>query len=202
MIQMENQFHKRPRLSESLPNRRTQNKNDLCLNFQRGSCDYGDRCCFAHCNEELRGFENPRSSEKAKLCWRFMYGAKCEFGDKCHFLHVKPGRTNAAVSFLNVDENGDMLQQKQYPWKTKLCNRWMWTGSCKYGLSCCFAHGELELQNQGPNDSQDYAEGGPCKLIDKRVEGKQLKVKWKNNEMISRVYADWINDMPLVFHTI
>ncbi|KAK9054674.1 hypothetical protein SSX86_025753 [Deinandra increscens subsp. villosa] len=211
---MENQFPKRPRLSEPKPNRRTQNTNELCLNFHRGSCDYGDRCCFVHYNEEIRGFQkrpepiaveeskNPRCSQKTKLCWRFVNGEKCQFGDKCHFIHAKSVRTSAAISILNVDENGEMQQRKQLPWRTKLCNMWMSTGSCRYGLSCCFAHGESELQNQGFIDAQDYAESGLCKSADRKVEGKRLKVKWENNEKISRVYADWINDMPLVFHTV
>ncbi|KAI3671537.1 hypothetical protein L1987_87275 [Smallanthus sonchifolius] len=210
---MENQFPKRPKLSETLPNRKPQHKNELCLNFQRGSCDYGDRCCFAHGKEELRGFEIrpaliavdeikiPRCSEKTKFCWRFMNGEICPFGDKCHFIHMKTERTIAAMSILNVDESCEMQQRKQLPWRTKLCNRWMATGSCKYGLTCCFAHGESELQNQGLNDAQDYAEGELHKLVDEK-EVKQLKVKWKNYEKISRVYADWINDMPLVSHTI
>lgn len=58
-----------------------------------------------------------------------------------------------------------------------------------------------ELQNQGLDDVHNYAEGGPCRLVDDKG-GKQLKVKWKNYEKISRAYADWINDLPLVSHTI
>ncbi|KAF5758164.1 putative transcription factor C3H family [Helianthus annuus] len=184
-------FPKRPRFSQPSPNHKT----ELCSQFQRGSCGYGDRCCFAHDIQELKGFQKPQqviavdedkkvvSNSNPRLCWRFMNGEKCQYGDKCHFIHVRDEGTNVLL------------------WRTKLCKRWMENGRCKYGRNCCFAHGESELQNQGLND---YVEAGLFKMADKNMEGngKRLKVKWKSNEKISRVYADWINDMPLVSHTI
>ncbi|XP_076908875.1 uncharacterized protein LOC143565927 [Bidens hawaiensis] len=161
---MENHFPKRLRLSQPLPNRRTQQRNEPCLKFQRGSCSYGDRCCFLH-----SGVDKRLQDLKTRFCWRYMNGEECQYGDKCHFIHV------------NVNEVGDH-QRKHLPWRKKLCIRWMTT----------------ELQNQGLN----YAGGGLCKLVDKKVEGKLLKVKWQNHEKISGVYADWIDDMPIVFHTV
>lgn len=214
MFQMENQLQKRPRLSEPLPYRRTQHKNQLCMRFQRGACDYGDRCCFAHGNEDLKGFDkrqeliavdenqNPRCNDKSKSCRRFMNAEKCQFGDRYSFNHIKTERTSVAISILNVDGNGEMQQRKQIPWRTRLCYRWMSTGSCRYGPKCCFAHGKSELQKQGSDDAQDYAEDAPCELVDKtrkeKADGKLWEFKWKDVEKISRVYADWINDSILV----
>ncbi|KAI3766725.1 hypothetical protein L2E82_16795 [Cichorium intybus] len=78
----------------------------------------------------------------------------------------------------------------------------MSTGSCAYGLNCCFAHGESELQKQGSKYAQGYTENAPCEWInntfEKNIDGKQWEFKWKNVEKIGRVYADWINDTPLV----
>lgn len=223
MFQTENQFPKRPRLSEPLPNRRTQYKTEPCLRFQRGTYDYGHRCCFVHGNADLRGVDgrheligvdegsrvkywdedqNPRCSEKTKLCWKFMNGEKCQFGDRCQFNHIRTERKSVSISVVNVAGNGQMQQHKPTPWKTRLCNRWMSTGSCAFGLKCCFAHGESELQKRGSKETQDYVEDEPCKWVDttceKKVDGKQWEFKWKNVEKIGRVYADWIYDMPLV----
>lgn len=163
MFQNENQFPKRLRTSEPMPNRRTQYKTELCLRFQRGTCDYADRCCFAHGYGHLSGFDkwqeltaldgasrikyldenqNPKCSDRSRLCWRVMNGDKCQFGDKCHFNHIKTERESAVISVLNVAGRSEMQQQKKTPWRTKLCNRWMSTGSCPYGFKCCFAHGE------------------------------------------------------------
>lgn len=123
MFPTQNQIPKRPRLSVHLPNRNPQHKNEICLNFQRGNCYYADRCRFIHNNADLNRLvdenQNPRFM---KPCWKFMNGEKCEFGDKCRFNHFKSQR-----------------------WKTRLCNRWMLTGSCNYGFKCCFAHGESGL---------------------------------------------------------
>ncbi|XP_023760445.1 zinc finger CCCH domain-containing protein 39 [Lactuca sativa] len=216
MFQNENQFPKRLRTSEPMPNRRTQYKTELCLRFQRGTCDYADRCCFAHGYGHLSGFDkwqeltaldgasrikyldenqNPKCSDRSRLCWRVMNGDKCQFGDKCHFNHIKTERESAVISVLNVAGRSEMQQQKKTPWRTKLCNRWMSTGSCPYGFKCCFAHGESELRKQRSNDVQAYAENAPC---DKKIDGKQREFKWKNVEKIGRVYADWITDTPLV----
>ncbi|KAJ0436547.1 putative transcription factor C3H family [Helianthus annuus] len=116
-------FPKRPRFSEPSPNHKT----ELCSQFQRGSCGYGDRCCFAHDIQELKGFQKPRqvivvdenkkvlSNSNPRLCWRFMNGEKCQYGDKCHFIHVRDEGTNVLL------------------WRTKLCKRWMENGRCKYG---------------------------------------------------------------------
>ncbi|KAL4583971.1 hypothetical protein LXL04_008559 [Taraxacum kok-saghyz] len=202
MFQNENQFPKRPRISEQMANRRTQYKSDLCLRFQRGTCDYGDRCCFAHGYGDLRGQialdeasrvkymdenQNPRCSDKSRLCWRFMNGEKCQFGDKCHFYHIKTERKSDVISVLDVAGSGGMQQHKQTPWRTKLCNRWMSTGSCPYGLKCCFAHGESELLNQRSNGDGTF---------EKKIDGNRWEFKWKNVEKIGRVYADWINVTP------
>ena len=35
---------------------------------------------------------------------------------------------------------------KKLPYKTELCNKWIETGSCRYGNKCRFAHGGLELK--------------------------------------------------------
>lgn len=145
MFQIEPQSSKRPKFSEPLPNRKTHHKTEPCLKFQRGSCNYGDRCCFAHCIKQNEVIHipiqnvpiavdektNPRCNERTRFCWRYMSGERCQYGEKCHFIHVK-----------SDGENDEMVNRKVLRWRTKICFRWMMTGSCRYGSSCCYAHGE------------------------------------------------------------
>ncbi|PWA94783.1 zinc finger, CCCH-type [Artemisia annua] len=151
-------------------------KTEVCKRFQRGMCAYGDKCCFIH-------------TTSTKPCWRFMNGETCQYGDTCHFTHgFKSSSSRANV--MNGDELRD-YRKMHMTWKTRLCHKWMASGTCRYGTNCSYAHGVSELQNQG---SSEWL----VKTCEENMDGKGWAFKWKNGGKISRVYADWIDDDTLL----
>lgn len=141
-------------------------RTQICTRWMEGSCQYGDRCNFAHGEEQLRQFGGTgsgvarfttvdvksRSNDPAfrtKLCTRWAQGS-CQYGDRCMFAHgeeqlrafggidsTQPPRRTATSA-----ENSDPA------FRTKLCTRWL-QGSCQYGDRCNFAHGEEQLRPYG-----------------------------------------------------
>jgi len=56
----------------------------------KGTCRYGDKCSFAHGNEELKGKPNLPAQWKTKPCKMFHATGRCDYGIRCHFVHVLP----------------------------------------------------------------------------------------------------------------
>ncbi|KAI6230091.1 C3H1-type domain-containing protein [Aphelenchoides fujianensis] len=62
-------------------------KTSLCNQFSRtGTCEYGDRCRFAHGVGELRLMPEPKNY-KTKLCRNFERDQFCAYGERCQFIH-------------------------------------------------------------------------------------------------------------------
>ena len=62
-------------------------KTELCKNYELyHDCYYGDNCCFAHGEDELR--DNILiPCYKTKLCKSFIENKVCNFGIRCSYLH-------------------------------------------------------------------------------------------------------------------
>lgn len=62
-------------------------KTELCRPFQEnGFCKYGDKCQFAHGEQDLRCL--PRHPKyKTELCRTFHTRGFCPYGLRCHFIH-------------------------------------------------------------------------------------------------------------------
>jgi len=62
-------------------------KTEFCDQIkQRGFCQYGDKCQFAHSKQELR--EKPRHPKyKTKVCNTFRDTGYCKYGKRCTFIH-------------------------------------------------------------------------------------------------------------------
>ena len=62
-------------------------KTELCKNYELyHDCYYGDNCCFAHGEDELR--DNILiPCYKTKLCKSFIDNKVCNFGTRCSYLH-------------------------------------------------------------------------------------------------------------------
>lgn len=64
-------------------------KTELCKNFQAGEvCAFGDKCCFAHGEEELRAAPEYFENEDLKFCPDFEDGF-CREGMDCPLSHRK-----------------------------------------------------------------------------------------------------------------
>lgn len=62
-------------------------KTELCRSFAEvGSCKYGDKCQFAHGEEELRTV-NRHPKFKTENCKSFHSTGFCPYGPRCHFIH-------------------------------------------------------------------------------------------------------------------
>lgn len=156
-------------------------RTQICTRWAEGSCQYGDRCNFAHGEEDLRPFGgsdrfDAEASTKGdpafrtKLCTRWAQGS-CQYGDRCMFAHgddqLRPfggtgpntGARHAAADTSVRSEHGDPA------FRTKLCTRWM-QGSCQYGDRCNFAHGDEELRAYGSHSGNDHGGGGEQRASD------------------------------------
>ncbi|XP_057505033.1 zinc finger CCCH domain-containing protein 39-like [Actinidia eriantha] len=163
----------------------------LCRRFCNGEvCPYGQRCHFLH--------EGPA---------RFRESCAISIGTTGSGIESKP----LVHSSLNAKQNS---QKPVFP-KTRLCYKWEATGNCPFGTNCYFAHGHAELQ-KFRSQTTEYGNVSTSKMIptaathaspsrtgngtacEKQIQGKKCLFKWKGFEKISRIYADWIDDVPLV----
>jgi|EP01046_Picozoa_sp_COSAG06_P000864 hypothetical protein len=143
-------------------------RTQICTRWMEGSCQYGDRCNFAHGEEQLRQFGGTptgvarggfaaidvksRSNDPAyrtKLCTRWAQGA-CQYGDRCMFAHGEEQlRAFGGVDATQAPRRAPTAAENSDPaFRTKLCTRWL-QGSCQYGDRCNFAHGEEQLRTYG-----------------------------------------------------
>jgi hypothetical protein len=103
-------------------------KTQLCRHFeQKGFCNLGEKCNFAHGKEELR--EAPPGTEPTPVASSYNYGG----GFQQKTYQQQP-------SFTQVDHSSS----KYY--KTVLCRNFQQTGQCSFGPNCKFAHGDDELR--------------------------------------------------------
>lgn len=101
-------------------------KTQLCRHYeQKGFCNLGEKCNFAHGKEELR--ESAGGSAPAPVASSYNYG-----------YQQKPYQP---PSFSQVDPS----TSKYY--KTVLCRNFQQTGQCSFGPNCKFAHGDDELRS-------------------------------------------------------
>lgn len=63
-------------------------KTELCRSFEEtGSCKYGQKCQFAHGQDELRPiFRHPKY--KTEECKTFASTGSCPYGKRCRFIHT------------------------------------------------------------------------------------------------------------------
>ena len=63
-------------------------KTEICKNFEfKGFCHFGDTCCFAHGENELREKNNFNCFYKTKFCKQFFEHDFCPYGYRCQYLH-------------------------------------------------------------------------------------------------------------------
>eukprot|EP01066_Platyproteum_vivax_P008211 Platyproteum_vivax@DN3395_c0_g1_i2.p1 len=97
-------------------------KTKLCRAYRKGKCKLGDRCVWAHSEDELRPVVDLR---KTSLCKAHVEGV-CK-DRNCKYAH-----------------GAQELRSTQDYWKTSLCIFWI-EGTCRLGSKCRHAHGLDEL---------------------------------------------------------
>lgn len=132
-------------------------KTQLCAKFRLGYCSYGYKCSFAHGIGELRkrlvNVQGPVVNQ-SNICRMFYSRNECTYGDRCRFLHVSPDNIKRDMGYcresssLRIGTTGFSGGQRsgfassKLAMKKRICNKWERTGSCPYGKTCCFSHGQ------------------------------------------------------------
>jgi hypothetical protein len=63
-------------------------KTEMCKNWElRGTCKFGDKCCFAHGRHELKGKALTHVKYKTKPCKQYHQSGYCPYGQRCQYLH-------------------------------------------------------------------------------------------------------------------
>lgn len=85
-------------------------KTELCRPFEEnGHCKYGDKCQFAHGDNELRSLSR-HPKYKTELCRTFHTIGFCPYGPRCHFIHNEDERK---LSQVQIVKRNEMRQQQQ-----------------------------------------------------------------------------------------
>ncbi|KAF3450847.1 hypothetical protein FNV43_RR06936 [Rhamnella rubrinervis] len=201
-------------------------KTQLCQRFKWGNCTFGDRCRFAHGIGDIRRplshcqgtvnrhecvhlnkhslppvFPNKNNREK----WAISNDTTCSKG-----YHIS-GSTRLGVN-RSVSRNfeGDRLSPRPVIFKTKLCHKWVRTRNCPYGNNCRYAHGYTEIQKlrgysalelgilQTTNPKTCDAAKSTSSIGRTGLELQELKCMRNELGRMSRIYADWLQDVPLL----
>lgn len=193
------------------------NRLRICRKYFYGEgCPYGDKCNFVHeDSDSLRERESGATLVLTNANWLDYV----ETNDAANFApDIKP--SNAVVNSVADYKSSSAVvnltpDSKPAFWKTKMCNKWETTGHCPFGEKCHFAHGLGELQKFGGFHA-DAENGNAVVAVSKLLPapgnyispsnitapsckrqacGIKSFTKWNGTKLISRVYADWIDNV-------
>ena len=83
----------------------TKIKTEICRNWETGSCEYGEKCFFAHGVKELREKTSVKALKLQKCESYFKFGY-CINGNKCQYRHTE--------DFADGASNSLSLGKKKY----------------------------------------------------------------------------------------
>ena len=128
-------------------------KTRLCNKWRQGMCPFGDKCTYAHGQQELR-----RVAPEVLM--------------QQQMLAAQQGLMQGGEQQQQQRHAAD--QKSQIYYKTRLCIRFMESGYCVKGNECTFAHGygDLRLMKKKEDASEEDAteEGGGERARAKRNE--------------------------------
>jgi len=90
-------------------------KTEYCRSWREtGACRYGNKCQFAHGENELRPvLRHPKY--KTEICRNFSETGTCPYGTRCRFVHYQRGRSANASTMLHnsTDEEAVTLELRK-----------------------------------------------------------------------------------------
>ncbi|PRQ50732.1 putative transcription factor C3H family [Rosa chinensis] len=160
-----------------------------------------------------------RTCDELRLCKLFLNEGKCTYGEKCRFRHVIPksirdesviiltsGSKGSQISGsgqfggkrslgLDVDTNGVSGGRHFRQQSSVAAGRGMLSNTCM--ASGSFAHGHAVLRKLCGYTTRE------TKHLKTFTTSRELQVtdgnfNWNELEKMSRIYADWIEEIPLV----
>lgn len=135
-------------------------KTRLCNKWRQGMCPFGDKCTYAHGQQELR-----RVAPEVLM--------------QQQMLAAQQGLMQGEQQQQQQQQQRHAADQKsQVYYKTRLCIRFMQSGYCVKGNECTFAHGYDDLRLMKKKEDapdEDVAEAG----------GDQRARERKNEELMS-----------------
>lgn len=168
---------------------------DVCFMFtDSGSCKWGDSCRFRHGDDDTRDLSPPDPSQRA--CSQLMRGGDCRYGDECKFSHAlteeqqeiagekRAAREARQATRLARNAEGQEDGKRRRPRRDggqgegrsrsrkDICFTFRDQGSCEYGETCRFWHGDgderdLIALRRSPNACWTFRDTGDCKWGEK-----------------------------------
>jgi butyrate response factor len=75
-------------------------KTEMCKNFEiKGFCKWGNKCCFAHGEHELRAKNHLNDKYKSKICKHYHRHGFCPYGLRCQYFHIKDSYDEFLMAF-------------------------------------------------------------------------------------------------------
>ena len=83
---------------------RIKHKTEICKAWQLGkSCEFNDKCSFAHGSNELKKRYDTHKKYKTRPCKKYATTGNCPYGQRCQFRHDVP--TVTSIDNLDLVEN-------------------------------------------------------------------------------------------------
>ncbi|CAG9335398.1 unnamed protein product [Blepharisma stoltei] len=95
-------------------------KTELCRNWISGFCEFGDKCAFAHGDEQLRLKEAAPEPVKIKKCVNYFEVGYCLLNSKCPFRHEKNSQDTAPNSPTGSVESSRRTSEDFSPDRTQI----------------------------------------------------------------------------------